>query len=130
MMWPGSRAGSVWESRWTCSWSASWACRVGLVDRERLPAAAPPRPAAGPAGPWPRYSPWGQPISGRELQCLSVARAILAGRPVLLLDEPTRDLDAATADAVLQAVPERTTDRSLPWITHRPEELAAFAGVR
>jgi ABC-type transport system involved in cytochrome bd biosynthesis fused ATPase/permease subunit len=81
-------------------------------------------------GPDTVLAPWGQPVSGGELQCLSVARAILAGRRVLLLDEPTRDLDAATADAILQAVLERTADRSLLWITHRPEELAAFAGVR
>ena len=53
-------------------------------------------------------APWGQPVSGGELQCLS----------------------AATADAVLQAVLERTAGRSLPWITHRPEEPAAFAVVR
>jgi len=48
---------------------------------------------------------------------------------VLLLDEPTRHLDAATADAVLQVVLERAADRSLLWITHRPEELAAFPEV-
>ena len=73
--------------------------------------------------------PWDQPVSGGELQRLSVARAVLTDRPVLLLDEPTRHLDAATADAVLQAVLERTADRSLLWITHRPEELAAFPEV-
>ncbi|MFY9929589.1 MAG: ATP-binding cassette domain-containing protein, partial [Streptosporangiaceae bacterium] len=73
--------------------------------------------------------PWDQPVSGGELQRLSVARAVLTDRPVLLLDEPTRHLDAAAADAVLQAVLERTADRPLLWITHRPEELAAFAAV-
>ena len=57
-------------------------------------------------------APWDHPVSGGELQRLSVARAVLADRPVLLLDEPTRHLDAATADTVLQAVLEaRPTGR-------------------
>jgi ATP-binding cassette subfamily C protein CydCD len=75
-------------------------------------------------------APWGHPVSGGELQRLSVARALLAERPVLLLDEPTSHLDAATADAVLTAVLARAADRSLLWVTHRPEELASFAEVR
>jgi len=74
-------------------------------------------------------APWDHPVSGGELQRLSVARAVLADRPVLLLDEPTRHLDATTADAVLHAVLERAADRSLLWITHRWEELAAFPEV-
>jgi ATP-binding cassette, subfamily C, bacterial CydCD len=74
-------------------------------------------------------APWDHPVSGGELQRLSVARAVLADRPVLLLDEPTRHLDAATADAVLHAVLERSAGRSLLWITHRWEELAAFPEV-
>jgi ATP-binding cassette, subfamily C, bacterial CydCD len=71
-------------------------------------------------------APWGHPVSGGELQRLSVARAILADRPVLLLDEPTSHLDRAAADAVLAAVLDRTRQRSLLWVTHRTEELAAF----
>jgi ATP-binding cassette subfamily C protein CydCD len=74
-------------------------------------------------------APWGHPVSGGELQRLSVARALLADRPVLLLDEPTGHLDAATADAVLEAVLERAGNRSLLWVTHRPEELARFPAV-
>ena len=31
-------------------------------------------------------APWGHPVSGGELQRLSVARAVLTGRPVLVLD--------------------------------------------
>ena len=74
-------------------------------------------------------APWGHPVSGGELQRLSVARAMLSDRPVLILDEPTNHLDAATADAVLKAVLERTAGRSLLWVTHRPEELARFPEV-
>ena len=75
-------------------------------------------------------APSGHPVSGGELQRLSVARAILADHPVLLLEEPTRHLDAATADAVLRAVLERAADRLLLRITHRPEELVLFPEVR
>jgi ATP-binding cassette subfamily C protein CydCD len=71
-------------------------------------------------------APWGHPVSGGELQRLSLARAMLADRPVLLLDEPTSHLDRATADAVLATVLDRTRQRSLLWVTHRTEELAAF----
>jgi thiol reductant ABC exporter CydC subunit len=73
---------------------------------------------------------WGHPVSGGELQRLSVARALLADRPVLLLDEPTGHLDAPTADAVLETVLEHAAGRSLLWITHRPEELAWFPEAR
>jgi ATP-binding cassette subfamily C protein CydCD len=75
-------------------------------------------------------APWGHPVSGGELQRLSVARALLANHPVLLLDEPTGHLDLETAATVLSAVLELTTDRSLLWITHRPEELRQFPEVR
>jgi ATP-binding cassette, subfamily C, bacterial CydCD len=74
-------------------------------------------------------APWGHPVSGGELQRLSVARAVLADRPVLLLDEPTSHLDGATADAVLKAVLERAADRSPLWVTHRPEELVLFPEI-
>jgi thiol reductant ABC exporter CydC subunit len=75
-------------------------------------------------------APWGHPVSGGELQRLSVARALLADRPVLLLDEPTSHLDAAAAGAVLETVLKRAADRSLLWITHQLEELPQFTEVR
>jgi ATP-binding cassette, subfamily C, bacterial CydCD len=71
-------------------------------------------------------APWGHPVSGGELQRLGVARAVLADRPVLLLDEPTSHLDPVTAEAVLATVLAVARDRSLLWVSHRPEELAAF----
>jgi hypothetical protein len=75
-------------------------------------------------------APWGHAVSGGELQRISVARAVLADRPVLLLDEPTGHLDPPTADAVLRTVLEHAADRSLLWVTHRPAELVPFPEVR
>ena len=75
-------------------------------------------------------APWGHPVSGGELQRLSLARAVLTGRPVLVLDEPTSHLDQATAGAVLEAVLEHARGRSVLWVTHRPAELALFPEVR
>jgi len=75
-------------------------------------------------------APGGHPVSGGELKRLSLARALLAERPVLLLDEPTGHLDAATARIVLHAVLERARNRSLLWVTHRTEDLALFPQVR
>lgn len=75
-------------------------------------------------------APWGHPVSGGELQRLSLARAVLTGRPVLVLDEPTSHLDQATAAAVLEAVLEHARGRSVLWVTHRPAELALFPDVR
>jgi ABC-type transport system involved in cytochrome bd biosynthesis fused ATPase/permease subunit len=71
-------------------------------------------------------APWGHPVSGGELKRLGLARALLSDRPVLLLDEPTGQLDDATARAVLDAVLARAANRSLLWVTHRVEELAMF----
>jgi ATP-binding cassette, subfamily C, bacterial CydCD len=75
-------------------------------------------------------APWGHPVSGGELQRLSLARAVLTGRPVLVLDEPTSHLDQATAGAVLEALLEHARGRSVLWVTHRPAELALFPDVR
>lgn len=43
-------------------------------------------------------------VSGGEARRLMLARAALSGRPVLLADEPTADLDAATAAEVIAAL--------------------------
>jgi thiol reductant ABC exporter CydC subunit len=69
---------------------------------------------------------WGHPVSGGELQRLSVCRALLSDRPVLLLDEPASHLDAAAADAVLATALDRARHRSLLWVTHRRTDLKMF----
>lgn len=43
-------------------------------------------------------------VSGGEARRLMLARAALSGRPVILADEPTADLDAATAAEIIAAL--------------------------
>lgn len=61
----------------------------------------------------------GAHLSGGERQRLALARALLQQAPILLLDEPTAHLDAATERALLATLNEVTAGRSLLWITHR-----------
>jgi thiol reductant ABC exporter CydC subunit len=62
----------------------------------------------------------GATLSGGERQRLGLARAVLAGHPVVLLDEPTEHLDPPTADAVLRTIEQVTRGRSLVVVTHTP----------
>ena len=65
----------------------------------------------------------GRELSGGERQRLVLARALLAGAPVLVLDEPTAHLDPATARELVRDVFDAAGDRSVLLITHRPEGL-------
>ncbi|WUH92241.1 thiol reductant ABC exporter subunit CydD [Streptomyces sp. NBC_00433] len=69
----------------------------------------------------------GARLSGGMRQRLALARALLAGFPVLILDEPAEHLDIATADALTADLlaATRGRDRTTLLITHR---LAGLAG--
>ncbi|MFG1805349.1 thiol reductant ABC exporter subunit CydD [Streptomyces sp. NPDC049040] len=69
----------------------------------------------------------GARLSGGMRQRLALARALLAGFPMLILDEPAEHLDIATADALTADLlaATRGRDRTTLLITHR---LAGLAG--
>jgi ABC-type multidrug transport system fused ATPase/permease subunit len=68
----------------------------------------------------------GNGLSAGQRRRVAVARALLTGRPVLLLDEPTAGLDAAAEAQVLASVRELAGNGALVlMVAHRPAVLAA-----
>jgi ATP-binding cassette subfamily B protein len=61
----------------------------------------------------------GVTLSGGQRQRLSIARALLADRPILLLDEATSSLDAAAERLVQQALERLEAGRTKLVIAHR-----------
>lgn len=64
----------------------------------------------------------GSGLSEGQMQRISIARAIYADCPILLLDESTSALDMETERNVLQNI-RRLTDKTVLIVTHRPAAL-------
>ncbi|PKW08597.1 ATP-binding cassette, subfamily B [Streptomyces sp. 1222.5] len=57
-------------------------------------------------------------LSGGQLQRIAIARAMLRGAPVLVLDEPTAGLDAVAARQVVRPLRRLMAGRTTIMITH------------
>ncbi|MER5205212.1 thiol reductant ABC exporter subunit CydD [Streptomyces sp. NPDC002825] len=66
----------------------------------------------------------GAGLSAGQRQRLALARAFLADRPLLLLDEPTAALDGSTEAGVVEAVRRLAAGRTVLLVVHRPALLA------
>jgi thiol reductant ABC exporter CydD subunit len=68
----------------------------------------------------------GRPLSAGQRRRIALARAFLRDAPLVILDEPTADLDPESADVVAVAVERLCAERTVLLIAHRPE-LARLA---
>ena len=66
----------------------------------------------------------GAGLSAGQRQRLALARAFLADRPLLLLDEPTAALDGETEAGIVDAVRRLAAGRTVLLVVHRPALLA------
>ena len=66
----------------------------------------------------------GRALSAGERRRIALARAFLRDAPLVILDEPTADLDPVSADVVAEAVERLCSGRTVLLIAHRPELVA------
>ncbi|WP_080461801.1 ABC transporter ATP-binding protein/permease [Actinomyces gaoshouyii] len=63
-------------------------------------------------------------LSGGQAQRVSLARAVLADRPVLLLDEPTSQVDLAGEAVIIEAIERVSKGRTVITVSHRAGALS------
>jgi ATP-binding cassette subfamily C protein CydD len=66
----------------------------------------------------------GRPLSPGERRRIALARAFLRDSPLVILDEPTADLDPVSVGVVADAVQRLAADRTVLLIAHRAELVA------
>ncbi|NKB50576.1 MAG: type I secretion system permease/ATPase [Alphaproteobacteria bacterium] len=65
----------------------------------------------------------GDGLSGGQRQSVALARAFLRDPPVLLLDEPTSDMDSMSERVFIKQMKEQAADKTVIVVTHTPALL-------
>lgn len=66
-------------------------------------------------------------LSGGMRQRVSLARALAVKRPILLLDEPEKELDERLRERLHEVILHEAAERLVIVVTHTPERLLPFA---
>lgn len=99
-----------------------------IVDAAHL-AGAHAAIAALPDGYGSKIGEGGMDLPGGVRQRIAIARALIGDPPVLLLDEPSGNLDAASTRALAQNLKALSDDRTIVVVTHSPELLDACQNI-
>ncbi len=65
----------------------------------------------------------GDTLSGGERQRIGLARAFLHDAPLMLLDEPTSNLDSLNEAVILKALNDRRQDKTIVLVSHRESTM-------
>ncbi|HEY5701333.1 MAG TPA: type I secretion system permease/ATPase, partial [Gammaproteobacteria bacterium] len=65
----------------------------------------------------------GYALSSGQRQCVALARTVLSGENIIILDEPTNSMDNTTESLIRKRLREYTRDRTLLLVTHKAPML-------
>lgn len=65
----------------------------------------------------------GDTLSGGERQRIGLARAFLHDAPLMLLDEPTSNLDSLNEAVILRSLGEQSSDKTVVLVSHRQSTM-------
>ena len=66
----------------------------------------------------------GDTLSGGEKQRIGIARAFLHDSPIILMDEPTSNLDSLNEGIILRSLSEETEEKTVILVSHRASTMS------